>query len=61
MKNKVITKEGKKELIKRIIKSGDTRSWYAIAADIELQIWTQQFHPDLTKLIKPKKDDDKQG
>jgi hypothetical protein len=61
MKNKVITPEGKKKLIQRIIDSGDTRGWNAIAADIERQIWTQQFHPDLTKLIKPKKDDDKQG
>jgi len=56
-----MTKEGKKKLIQKIIDSGDTRGWNAIAADIERQLWTQRFHPDLTKLIKPKKDDDKQG
>lgn len=42
----------KKELIKKRIKEGDKRSYNEIAADLELQIWTERYKGDAIKKLK---------
>lgn len=36
-----MTSEEKKKLIQQRINEGDKRSWNEIAADLELQLWTE--------------------
>ena len=36
----------KKEIIKKRLANGDTRSWNEIAADLELEIWTRLHKGD---------------
>lgn len=45
VKSKIVTtmtSQEKKDLIRKRINEGDKRSWYQIAADLELQLWTEK-------------------
>lgn len=39
----IISPQVKKEFIQKEIENGDKRGWNAIAADLELKIWTKKF------------------
>lgn len=49
-----MTPQAKKELIKKLIAQGDKRSYNEIAADLELQIWSERFNPNPNALKKVK-------
>jgi hypothetical protein len=44
--------------IKKVMASGDRRSFAALDADIELRNWTERFHPNPLGQIKTKKQND---
>lgn len=46
----------RKAFIKKLIKEGDKRSFAEIDADIELQNWTDRFHPRPLEQLKEEKD-----
>lgn len=49
------TNKARKErikIIKKAIENGDKRSFSQLDADIELQNWTEQFHPNPLKQKK---------
>lgn len=51
-----LTAKEKRELIKKLIANGDKRSYNEIAVDLELQIWTERFHPNPTGQIFQRKE-----
>lgn len=45
VKSKILTtmtSQEKKDLIRKKLDAGDKRSWYEIAADLELQLWSEK-------------------
>lgn len=44
-----MTPQDKKKFIQKQIDEGNKKGWNAIAADLELRIWTERYHPNPTK------------